>query len=410
MKPQVEAGARPDRMQQGRLLVADDNEMNRDLLARRLSRRGFTVVTAADGQEALDRITEQPFDVVVLDIMMPRVDGMEVLSRVREKTAAADLPIIMATAKSEAQDVVRALEMGANDYVTKPLDFQVVLARVQTQLSLKRAREELKSAHARMKADLEAAARVQQDLLPLDLPVTPGAACAWRYRACDELAGDAVNIFQVDDRHLCLYVLDVSGHGVPASLLSVSVTRSLTLHADRSSLVRVPREDGAGFRAAGPAEVARRLNVIYPMRSGDARLYFTLCYGLLDLVANRFQFVCAGHPGPLLVRSNGTAESLTVPALPIGMFGNAVYEDTAIDLAPGDRLYLYSDGLTEETDSSDVEFGLDRLRASVTGRRVIALDESLDALIGDLANWHGSDRFSDDVTIAALEIREKILP
>jgi len=141
----------------------------------------------------------------------------------------------MATAKSETQDVVRALEIGANDYVTKPLDFQVVLARVQTQLSLKRAREELKSVHSRMKADLEAAARIQHALLPMDLPAIPGTTCAWRYRACDELAGDAVNIFRLDDRHLCLYVLDVSGHGVPASLLSVSVTRNAVLARDPAS-------------------------------------------------------------------------------------------------------------------------------------------------------------------------------
>lgn len=398
-------GSRTERLtEEGLLLVADDNEMNRDMLARRLSRRGFTVVTAADGQEALDRIVEESFDVILLDITMPRVDGMEVLSRVRETTPAADLPIIMATARSETQDVVRALEMGANDYVTKPLDFQIVLARLQTQLSLKRARQELKSAHTRMKADLQAAARVQQALLPTDLPEIPGVTCAWRYRACDELAGDAVNIFRVDDRHLCLYVLDVSGHGVPASLLSVSVTRSLTMHADRSSLVRVPGEDGAGFRVAAPAEVAHRLNAIYPMR-GCADLYFTLCYGILDVQTNCFSFVCAGHPGPVLARRDGTSSSITVPALPIGMWENAEYEDTTVDLLPGDRLYLYSDGLTEETHPSGEEFGEDRLEAALVRKQGLTLDESLDALIVAVTTWHGSDRFSDDLSIAALEIR-----
>jgi phosphoserine phosphatase RsbU/P len=393
--------------EEGLLLVADDNEMNRDMLARRLSRRGFTVVTAVDGQEALDKIAEQSFDIIVLDIMMPRIDGMEVLGRVRETTPAADLPIIMATAKSESLDVVRALELGANDYVTKPLDFQVVLARVQTQLSLKRARQELKSAHARMKADLEAAARVQQALLPVNLPDIPGATCAWRYRACDELAGDAMNIFLVDDRHLCLYVLDVCGHGVPASLLSVSVTRSLTMHADRSSLVRVPCEDGAGFSVTGPAEVARRLSVIYPMTAGSPNLYFTLCYGILDVQTSRFRFVSAGHPGPVLVRRDGTASSIIVPALPIGIWQNAEYEETTIDLLPGDRLYLYSDGLTEVTNPSGEEFGENRMRAVVTQKRELSLDESLDALIGSITSWHGSDRFSDDLSIVALEIHEK---
>ncbi len=389
---------------EGLILVADDNEMNRDLLARRLSRRGFTVVVAADGQEALDRIAERSFDIILLDIMMPHVDGMEVLRRVRESRTVADLPIIMATAKSETQDVVRALQIGANDYVTKPLDFQVVLARVQTQLSLKRAREELKSAHARMKSDLEAAARVQQALLPVDLPVIPGASCAWRYMACDELAGDAVNIFRADHRHLCLYVLDVSGHGVPASLLSVSVTRSLTLHADRSSLICVPAEVGTGFRVAGPAEVACRLNVIYP-RDAGAGLYFTFCYGILDLETKRFRFVCAGHPGPLLVRRDGTAKSLSVPSFPIGMFPKAAYEEMAIDLVPGDRLYMYSDGVTEQTNASGVEFGEERLRAAVIQRQELPLEASLDALIGDLTAWNGSSHFGDDLSIAALEIR-----
>ena len=393
--------------EKGLLLVADDNQMNRDLLSRRLSRRGYTVITATDGQEALDMIAEQAFDVIVLDIMMPRVDGIEVLRRVRDKTGAADLPIIMATAKSESQDVVRALEMGANDYVTKPLDFQVVLARVQTQLSLKRAREELKSAHARMKADLEAAARVQQALLPTELPAVPGVRCAFRYRACDELGGDAVNVFQLDDDHLCIYVLDVSGHGVPASLLSVSVTRSLTLHTDRSSLVRVPREDGAGFRVAGPAEVASRLNVIYPMVAGGAGLYFTLCYGILDLANSLFSFVTAGHPGPVLVQNDGAVQSITVPSLPVGLFPNAQYADTVLELHPGDRLYLYSDGLIEETNPSGREFGRDRLESAIALKHGLTLEENLDALVSDLTAWHGNDHFSDDVTIAALQIDPK---
>lgn len=393
--------------EEGRLLVVDDNEMNRDMLTRRLLRRGFTVITAADGEEALGTIAAHSFDVIILDITMPRVDGMEVLRRVRETTSATDLPIIMATAKNESLDVVRALKMGANDYVTKPLDFEVVLARVQTQISLKRAREQLKLAHARMKADLDAAARVQQALLPTDLPALPGANCAWRYKACHELAGDAVNIFKVDDEHLCLYVLDVSGHGVPASLLSVSVTRSLTMHADRSSLVRVPRENGPGFRVTDPAVVAHRLNIIYPMSANGANLYFTLCYGILELPTNRFKFVCAGHPGPVLARRDGTVSSITVPGLPIGMLQNAEFEEVTLDLLAGDRLYIYSDGLTEQTNPAGDEFGNDRLQAAVAQQQNLTLDDSLDALIKTITVWHGSDCFNDDLSLAAIEILQK---
>jgi adenylate cyclase len=127
----------------GSLLVVDDDEMNRDMLGRRLERRGYAVARAADGPRALAMIDSQRFDLVLLDIMMPGISGLEVLRILRERHAMADLPVIMATAKDQSGDVVEALKLGANDYVTKPLDFPVVLARVETQLSLKRAKQEI---------------------------------------------------------------------------------------------------------------------------------------------------------------------------------------------------------------------------------------------------------------------------
>ncbi len=136
----------------GKLLVVDDNEMNRDMLSRRLSRSGHTIVTAEDGQRALDLINQQPFDVILLDIMMPGLSGLDVLKLLRQSYSPSELPVIMVTAKGESEDVVTSLELGANDYITKPLDFPVALARVQTQLdaclqhkSLKRRTEELEA-------------------------------------------------------------------------------------------------------------------------------------------------------------------------------------------------------------------------------------------------------------------------
>src|SRR5271154_5058621 len=124
-------------MQPGSVLVVDDNDMSREMLARRLQRSGHRAVVAAGGQQALDLIGQQPFDIVLLDILMPDIDGLEGLKRIRASHSATRPPVIMATAKDESSDVVEALKLGANDYVTKPLDYPVVLARVQTQLSLK---------------------------------------------------------------------------------------------------------------------------------------------------------------------------------------------------------------------------------------------------------------------------------
>jgi class 3 adenylate cyclase len=125
------------------LLVVDDNEINRDVLSRRLVQRGYRVAVAADGRQALEMLTTQPFDLVLLDIMMPGMTGFDVLKILRQRHSAAELPVIMATASDQSRDIVEALTLGANDYVTKPLDFPVVLARIQTQLSLKRAIQEI---------------------------------------------------------------------------------------------------------------------------------------------------------------------------------------------------------------------------------------------------------------------------
>jgi DNA-binding response OmpR family regulator len=120
-----------------RILVVDDNADNRDLLSRRLEKRGYTTVCADSGRAALDLLEQEPFDLVLLDIMMPEISGIDVLKMVRSKRSMADLPIIMATAKDTSEDIVRALKLGANDYVTKPIDFPVLFARVHTQLDLK---------------------------------------------------------------------------------------------------------------------------------------------------------------------------------------------------------------------------------------------------------------------------------
>ncbi len=129
---------------EGHLLVVDDNEMNRDLLSRRLTARGFSVAVARDGSEALDMIGAEAFDLVLLDVMMPGLSGFEVLERLRKTLSRSELPVIMVTAKDQSEDIVQALRLGANDYVTKPIDFAVALARTDAHLALKRATQEVR--------------------------------------------------------------------------------------------------------------------------------------------------------------------------------------------------------------------------------------------------------------------------
>jgi class 3 adenylate cyclase/CheY-like chemotaxis protein/phosphoribosyl 1,2-cyclic phosphodiesterase len=151
--PAVAAGELPDAGERGhgQLLVVDDNPANRDMLSRRLEARGYSVATAADGRQALDLVAQREFELILLDVMMPGLSGLDVLKILREGHSASDLPVIMATARDASEDVVTALGLGANDYVTKPLDFPVVMARVQAQLALKRQKDEIE----RLAQDLE---------------------------------------------------------------------------------------------------------------------------------------------------------------------------------------------------------------------------------------------------------------
>ncbi len=208
-------------------------------------------------------------------------------------------------------------------------------------------------------------------------------------------------VFPLDDRHIGMYVLDVSGHGVQSALLSVAITRSLLPRPDRSSLVMGLDSGAAGV--AAPSDVAARLNRIYPFENNIGQ-FFTLVYGVLDVRTGEFRYVCAGHPGPLVAARDGRVRTLDAPAPPIGLVSGLDYRDASIRLEPGDRLYLYSDGLYEEIDARREQFGRDRLADSVAHGRRETLEQSVRSLIAAVIRWRGGGELRDDLSILAVEL------
>jgi sigma-B regulation protein RsbU (phosphoserine phosphatase) len=386
-----------------RILVVDDNEMNRDLLARRLERLGFTVDTADGGHSGLEKILSGDYQLVMLDIMMPDIDGLTVLKKTREVYSKTELPVIMATARDEGSDVAEALSLGANDYVTKPLDFKVVRARVENVLGYAQAVSELRQTNDRMNRDLEAAARVQASLLPNKPIDIEGAEFIWQYRPCDELAGDGLNLFKRDNEHVAMYVMDVSGHGVASALLSVSVTHHLSQMIRQKEAAEYGGTSGANITS--PAWLARNLNTLFPMES-VGRHYFTFLYGVLNVKTRTFRFVSAGSAGPLVIHADGSSDVHDVPAVPIGMFPDSEYEDTLIELQAGDRLYLHTDGLYEERNpESREQFGRDRMRNALCSASGEPFGTSLDGLFQSITDWRGSEALSDDIAVLGFAIR-----
>ena len=266
---------------------------------------------------------------------------------------------------------------------------------------IERQNQDLSRANQRMKRDLDAAARVQRTLLPEGSPEIQGLNFAWTYRPCDELAGDALNIVRINDDLVALYLLDVSGHGVPAALLSVTATRSLHPRAGGApSLVAGP---GINPDAVDPAQVASRLNALYPMESNGDH-YFTMIYGLLDVRTHRLRFTVAGHPAPILVRAGSPPKRLDATGFAIGMIDAAEYDESVIDLQRGDRLYFYSDGLTEEVNSQDEEFGNERLLGAIADGQALGLQDAIESLVQKVVAWRGEERLRDDVSILAVSV------
>jgi PAS domain S-box-containing protein len=259
------------------------------------------------------------------------------------------------------------------------------------------------SAH-RLARDLEAAAHIQRSLLPPEEPGIEGLEVAWRFRPCEQLAGDNLNVMRLDAEHVALYVLDVSGHGVPAAMLAVAVHGALACPQEHASLVRQSRRLAAGFRIVTPARVLAQLNRDFSGHLFPGQ-YFTILYGVLHLPSGQLRFASAGHWGPIHIRRSGGAELLHARGFPIGVFDETEYEEHTAALAAGDRLVLYSDGVPEAMAPAGGLFDYPRLIEALEATRNRPLPEALDALLLRVEAWVGGPALQDDVSLLAIEWR-----
>ena len=395
-----------------RILVAEDERITRMTLARQLQVWGHEVVAAEDGQQAWEQFEVGPeFDIVLTDWEMPRLSGLEFVRRIRQAARSAYTYLVILTSRSDKADVVNGIEAGADDFVSKPFDREELRVRllagervVRLERALSRQNAELRDANERIRFGLEAAARVQRSMLPRHNIVTPHVRTAWKYVPTDELAGDAIGLHLIDDRYLVAYVLDVSGHGVPAALLSVTAMHTLEPEPAEASLLRDPtRADPDLGTVQRPARVASELNRRFRAGENDGR-YFTMVLCVLDTYCGQLRIASAGHPPPFLLRGG---ESLPVPdagGFPIAMVDGAEYEDGVVRLLPGDRLCLFSDGLIEQTRGAEEEqFGAPRILHSLASRGTVPPEEQVTQVLDDFGAWAGTSTFTDDVSLVVIE-------
>ncbi len=391
------------------ILIVDDTHANLQVLTGMLKERGYKVRPVPSGKLALLAAGRDPPDLILLDINMPEMNGYEVCEHLKADDRLKGIPVIFISALTEPLDKVKAFAIGGVDYLTKPFQMEELHARVETHLKLRRLQIELEQTNAqlakangRMSRDLKAAAIIQATFLPREVPRVPGTDFAWIYRPCDELAGDGLNVIPLGDDKIGLYILDVSGHGVASALLSVTMSRILSPPSDPSSILvrkgRLPDE----LVIAPPAEVAERLNRLFPFDPATEQ-FATLIYGILSARTGEFRYVSAGHPGPVHLPAGARPEILESQGYPIGLAEEA-YIERSVRLAAGDRLYLYSDGVPEAMCPAAEPFGKVRLLEAIARGRSGSLQASVTALLAEIERWRGAASALDDISILAVEV------
>ena len=391
------------------ILAVDDTPANLQVLAGMLKERGYKARPVPSGKLALSAARRDPPDLILLDINMPDMNGYEVCEHLKADENSRGIPVIFISALTEQLDKVKAFAKGGVDYIAKPFQIEELHARVETHLKLRRLQIELEEtnaaiakANSRMSRDLKAAAKIQETFLPRELPRVPGIDFAWVYRPCDELAGDGLNIIPLGGGKAGLYILDVSGHGVASALLSVTLSRLLAPPSEPSSILTREGDVPGRFDITPPAEVAARLNQLFPFDLATEQ-FATMVYGILNAATREFRYVSAGHPGAVHLPSGADPLILEGQGFPIGLADEA-YEERSVYLGAGDRLYLYSDGVPEATDPAGKQFGNGRLLEVIARGRSEPLQQSVATLLGAVASWRGPESLEDDISILAAEV------
>lgn len=384
----------------GLVLVVDDNEMNRDMLSRRLQRHGHQVEVAVNGLEALAMIETQKFDLVLLDIMMPEMNGYEVLEHLKADHALRHLPVIMITAVDEIDSVVRCIELGADDYLPKPFNPVLLKARINASLEKKWLRDQqeaytrqLDLENRRKSDELDQARQIQLSMLPTAPPLLPHLEIAARQKTASEVGGDYYDFFPQANGKLFVAIGDATGHGVGSGLM-VAMTKASLLATDEAELTALVKKIN---RILTRVDLGRQLN---------------MSLMLLEILPSQGDTLTVrasggGIPPIYVLRPGGKVEEILISGLPLGVTEEARYTLTEFSLAPTDTMLLMSDGLPETFNPRRELLGFKQLRQALHQLDVACLtaEQTIEQLIAVGDAWANGHPIEDDVTLVALKVK-----
>jgi serine phosphatase RsbU (regulator of sigma subunit) len=373
------------------ILVVDDTPLNISVITGALKDTYKTKVATSGAKALAIAAADEKPELILLDVMMPEMDGYEVCRRLKADPTTREIPVIFLTAQTDAEDETRGFQVGAVDYVHKPFSPAVMKARVHTHLALRETRENLAQQLLAMQKELETARLIQQSILPQKVPQIEGLDIAARYLPMASVAGDFYDFIVVDNKHLGILVADVSGHGMPAALIASMLKIALAAES---------------AHAEEPARVLQGLN--QALCGKFQHHYVTAAYVFLDMEKRTLSYAGAGHP-PLLMwgAASPGVRDVTENGLFLGMFDFATYSSVDVPLAPGDRGLLYTDGISETNNPEGAEFGSERFPQFLEAQKNGSANQLADGLLEELARWsargEGED-LDDDITMVTIRV------
>ena len=375
-----------------KILIIDDDFTTQLLLERTLQMKGYDIALASDGEEGIIKAKTIRPALIICDWIMPRKNGLEVCSQIKSVPELSTTFFILLTSLDSVEDRIKGLDAGADDFLCKPIEMNELTARVRAGLRLHQLSKDLQNQKQLLEAELAEAAEYVSTILPEPLhhPALNIDVCFIPSR---QLGGDSFDYFWLDDRHLVFYLLDVSGHGLRASLPSLAVV----------NLLRSRSLSNVDY--AQPDSVLRGLNQAFQMSDRNDK-YFTIWYGVYDKQDRSLIYSSAGHPPAVLLTSTNRSleKRLKTPGEPVGMFPNIKYVNDCCQIDRNSSLYVFSDGLYEVEQQPDSAWGLEKL-VELLKKYQQTPERDLQRLLQYIRTWHPNFQFEDDLSILQIDFR-----
>ena len=373
------------------ILVIDDDPAVQILLTRMLERQGYAVIVASNGEDGITQALACHPALIICDWIMPGLNGLEVCQRIKADPNLSTTFFILLTSLDSVADRVKGLDAGADDFITKPIEHNELQARVRAGLRLHQLSRDLQTQKQILEAELAEAAEYVCSLLPL--PMTQPFKINFRFIPSRQLGGDCFDYYWLDDNYLAIYLLDTAGHGLRATLPSISVLNLL-----RSRALK-------GLDYYQPSDVLEALNDTFQMNYQNDK-YFTIWYGVYNRAKRQLIYASAGHPPAILISSKSPAltevKRLKTSGLPVGMFPQVKYVDGFCDIEEDSTLYIFSDGIYEITKSDGTLWTIDAFIKMLTNSDH-PVDSKLEYVLNYLISLNSKEAFDDDLSIIELK-------